>query len=389
MSSRSIEQPAGGRGRLTLLGIGVVILAASIFGLVYGLTAPLIAGDLAALGHGEFVIGLNATMHAVGVLLVAPTLPRLTRRFGTRNLVLAALLASAVLLCLFPAMPTVWLWFPLRILLGVAAEILFVLTETWTAALSTEAIRGRVMAVYTAAMSLGFAGGPAILAVAGTGTEAYLIGAAIPIIALLPLLLPIAKPPPPVEDEPGHPMRFVRLAPIAIGATFLNAAVETAGLSFIPLYAANLGWTEQAGLQLITTLMVGAIVLQLPIGWLIDRFDRERLAILLATLAAVGALFWPWTLALPWLAYGFVFVWGGLFVGIYTVMLTIVGSRFTGSDLVGIYAVMSLAWGLGALVGPTAAGAAMSLSPTLGLPLAIGIGCALFALAALRQRRKG
>jgi hypothetical protein len=40
-----------------------------------------------------------------------------------------------------------------------------------------------------------------------------------------------------------------------------------------------------------------------------------------------------------------VFVWGGLFVGIYTVKLAIVGQRFSGSDLVGIYGIMGFAWG--------------------------------------------
>jgi len=36
------------------------------------------------------------------------------------------------------------------------------------------------------------------------------------------------------------------------------------------------------------------------------------------------------------------FLWGGVFVGIFTLMMTLVGSRFDGADLVGIYAVMGL-----------------------------------------------
>jgi hypothetical protein len=39
-------------------------------------------------------------------------------------------------------------------------------------------------------------------------------------------------------------------------------------------------------------------------------------------------------------------------------MLTIVGSRFKGGELVGIYAVMGMTWGLGALLGPALAGIA-------------------------------
>jgi MFS family permease len=108
--------------------------------------------------------------------------------------------------------------------------------------------------------------------------------------------------------------------------------------------------------------------------------SRPRLVMALAIISALGALVWPWMLSQTWLAFGVVFLWGGIFVGIYTVMLTIVGSRFSGGDLVGVYAIMGLAWGVGALLGPTLVGLAMQLSPGYGLPYAIAAGCALFAV---------
>lgn len=51
---------------------------------------------------------------------------------------------------------------------------------------------------------------------------------------------------------------------MAIAATTLNAALETSGLSFL----------------------VGAIALQLPIGWFGDKWDRVRLVVCLAAAAA-------------------------------------------------------------------------------------------------------
>lgn len=356
-----------------------VIATAAIFGLTYGLSAPLIAVDMAARGAGEGLIGLNAAMHAVGVLLIAPVLPKLAVRFGTRRLMVAALAASALIFALFPLMPGIFWWFPLRLGLGMAAETLFVLSETWTNDLSDEQNRGRMMAIYTATLSLGFAGGPAILSVLGSGSASYFCGSAIVLLAIIPIAGPWILAPTALHPATAKMHQYLKLAPIAIGTTVLNAAVETAGLSFIALYAAGMGWSMERGMQLVSTLMVGAIVLQLPIGWLADRMPPKRLVWILTLLSALGALVWPWMLATPWLAFALVFVWGGLFVGIYTVMLAIVGSRFKGGDLVGIYAVMGLAWGGGALVGPTLVGAAMQLSPMYGLPYAVAAGCALFA----------
>lgn len=370
------------------LSTAAVIATASIFGLTYSLTAPLIALQLAQRGYGEFYIGLNAAMHAVGVLLIAPILPRLAVRFGARGLIVSALISTSVLLMLFPLVPAVWLWFPLRLGFGMGAEILFVMSETWTNELSNDRIRGRTMALYTASLSLGMVGGPALLSVLGATPMAYWVGAAIAAAAVLFVVGPWVTSPPRIEQPGANPLKYFHMAPIAVATTVLNAAIETAGLSFIALYAAGMGWSEAGAMRLISTLMLGAILLQLPIGWLADRVNPRRLALGLALLSAASALIWPWMMATHWLAYTVIFIWGGLFVGIYTVMLTMVGSRFSGSDLVGIYAVMGLAWGGGALLGPSLAGFAMGINPYYGLPAFAAVACGLFSVYMFFSRSK-
>jgi MFS family permease len=131
--------------------------------------------------------------------------------------------------------------------------------------------------------------------------------------------------------------------------------------------------------------MFGAILLQLPIGWLGDRMDRRRLAIILGLVATGGALVWPLVLNHPWIAYPVLFFWGGVFVGIYTLMMAIVGSRFQGADLVGIYAVMGLVWGVGALLGPALAGISMDLLPH-GLPIFAALATLAFTIYAATSR---
>jgi MFS family permease len=365
-----------------------LITVAAIFGLSYGLAAPLIAVDLSRRGFSEFLIGLNAAMYALGVLLVAPFLSNLSAALGPRRLVVAALAGSAFLLVLFPLFPNVWLWFLFRMSLGVVCEILFVLTESWTNELSDDLFRGRIMAIYTGALSLGFAGGPAILSVFGAGKTAFLTGAAIAACPIIFMIGPWLESPPAIVESPVKPLAYLRLAPLSIAATFLNGAVETAGLSFLVLYATRMGWSETSGMRLVSTLLVGAIVMQLPIGWIADRVNRKRWAIILTVLCTLGALAWPRMLGNIPLSFAMIFIWGGLFVGIYTVMLTLVGSRFSGGELIGIYAVMSVAWGLGALAGPATVGWAMEKSPVYGLPYAVAFGCMLLAAFMMFNRRE-
>ncbi|MND67135.1 putative MFS-type transporter YcaD [compost metagenome] len=363
-----------------------VTSTAMIFGLTYSLSAALIALDLDEMGFSEAIIGANAAMHAVGVLCMAFLLPRLSALLGMRLLVIVALAAAALLLGLFPAIPLIWLWFPLRILLGAASETLFVVSETWLNSLSTDENRSKTMGIYTAALSLGFALGPLILSLVGSsGFLPYLIGSALAIIAALLIASPKVSAPPITDKPHGSPLHYLALAPVALAATVLNAAIESAGLSFLPLYAVDLGWNENQATQLMSVMMFGAIVLQIPIGFLGDRMSRQSLLIILAALSAAGAAVWPWALTLPWLTYTLLFVWGGAFVGIYTIMLSVVGSQFKGAQLVGIYASMGLMWGVGALIGPLFAGIAQQYL-THGLPVFVTIACLIFLALALTLR---
>lgn len=367
--------PRGG-----VLALLPVHAAAAMFGLAYGLSAPLIALALHARGVTESLIGANAAMYALGVLSMAPQLPRGIRRWGNWPLLVLGLAVVALTLPAFWLLPWVGAWFVLRFLLGAASETVLVLTETWISAASDDARRATQIAVYTACLSIGFALGPAILSVLDNPSWLpYVIGGVLPLCALAVLAFGRARP---VEvKEPAEPRSLFALvasAPLAMAGTALNAALEAAGLSLLPLYAMRQGWTQDAATLLISTLMLGAIVLQLPIGWLGDRCARRPLILLFSVLSAAGACLWPWVMGVPALAYALLFVWGGLFVGIYTLIVTEVGTRYRGSELVAVYGAMSVAWGAGALIGPLGAGLALDVSPH-GLPWFAVACCGAFA----------
>ncbi len=364
----------------------VVLLAVTIFGLTYGLSAPLIALRLSAAGYSEALIGINAAMHAVGVLLIAPWLPALCRRFTPARLLMGSLISVAGLLALFPLLPS-GSSFALRLLLGMATEVILVVTETWLNQQSVERNRARMLATYTAMLSAGFALGPFILTLQGSGGSAFITAALLAVVAAGTMLTARGLRLNSEIRTPRKLSRWLKLLPLALAATLLNAALEAAGMNLLAIYAMNLGWPEAQATSLITILMVGAIVLQLPIGWLADRLDRQGLIVWLAALSTLGALMWPLALHSLWLARFLLFCWGGVFVGIYTVIITLIGQRFQGAELAGAYAALSVAWGIGALIGPALGGAAMSLT-LHGLPWMAAILCAFFTGFALTQRRR-
>lgn len=368
------------------LGQAVVIGAVMIFGLTYGLSAPLISLRLHTEGYDEWFIGLNAAMHAVGVFAVAPFLPALCQRSTPGALITRSLFAILVLLCLFPFVPLLG-WFALRFLLGVFSEIILVVTETWLNHTTVEQARAKTLAWYTASLSLGYAIGPLLLLIA-PGDIPFYLGGGLALLSAVVLWTSAPPSPPLAEEKVSGILRYIWMAPLAMAATALNAALEAAGLNLLVVYAMQMGWSEQAATELLAVLMVGAIVLQLPVGWLADKYDRHKLLLACAALSTIGALLWPLALNVPLLAWLLMFFWGGVFVAIYTLIITQVGSRWTGSHLAGVYAAMSIMWGVGALIGPSLGGIAMSAF-THGLPYLAALLCGLFFLWALWIDRRG
>ncbi|XUA21136.1 MFS transporter [Citrobacter sp. OP27] len=360
-----------------------IIFSVTVFSLTYGLSSPLLSFKLIQAGMTESMIGINAAMHAVGVFVIAPFLPALFRRVRPATLMLISLGAIAIIFLLFSVV-TLPFWFLLRMGLGMFSEVIMVQTETWLNGSTVERARGKVLALYTAGMSLGFAAGPLILAWTGSdGNLAFYISAVITAIAIG--LIALSGMPRVEHDEDAAEglLRSLKLAALPIMATVLNAAVEMLGMNFLSIYAIKLGWSESASALLISVLMFGAIVLQLPIGWLADKVNRLYLMRALAFIASALAFIWPYILAFHVLSYVMLFIWGGIFVGIYTVAITWVGERFKGSQLAGIYSAMSVAWGAGALTGPLLGGFAMEYS-LHGLPWLTAAMCLCFALFSLR-----
>ena len=140
---------------------------------------------------------------------------------------------------------------------------------------------------------------------------------------------------------------------------------------------------------LLTVLIAGNIVLQIPLGLLAERVSPRLLMLACTGFSLAGAL------ALPWL-FDTIFIWPLVFVlgatayGIYTTVLIELGNRFSGGALVAGNAAFALMWGAGGIVGPPGAGFAMQAFGVDGLPLSLaGMCLALIVFALLRERSRG
>jgi MFS family permease len=360
-----------------------ILASLTAAGLTDGTSYPLFSVLLDRAGHSSTVIGLHAAMPILGTIVTAPFIPLLIRRFGVQATMFGSLALIVVCYLLFPLLPSLSVWFVLRFMVGVGMAVHWIVSETWLNAAATSHRRGLYAGLYATLMSIGFAVGPALLTVIDLDTALpFAIIAGAVVLVGIPLYwarnsMPAIEP----ARSDSH------LWPLAAAPTIFLAALvagvfDASLLSLLVVYGIRTGFTEANALILLTVLGIGTVTLQLPLGWLADKVGRRRLLLVSGVAGAAGAMALPLALGLPSLLWVILFLWGGFFVGLYTIALAELGERFQGPALGGANALFVMSYSVGSLAGPPALGVAMDVFGPNGLPFGLAAACLLFLLVA-------
>jgi MFS family permease len=370
-----------------------VTAAMAVAALIYGLSLPLLALVMDARGVDNLWIGLSAAVQSVGIILVAPYLPKHMSRQGPAVLMLGAILVSLVALLLLPLFTSLASWFVLRFVIGVAGGVLWVCGDTWINAVATERTRGRVVAFYGVAVAGGFSLGPMVASLTGTeGVAPFLVSSAIMLLSALPLLTVIGISPNLRGEQAGGLLHYFLLAQLPMLMGLVYALSEGVLLSFLAIYGKEQGLAEARTLYLVAMIGIGGMVGQLPIGWLADHMSRMLLGALCVLLVVVGSAAIPMVIALPNWNLVLLAVVGAAMMGVYSVGMVIIGEQFKGADLAAAGALYGLMFGAGSILGPVVGGVAGDVLPSHGIPLSIAVMYGLFLpfplIAAFRHRRR-
>jgi len=360
-----------GRGTRRRGLVGVIVTMA-IVNLVYGITFPLLALVLDGQGVSKTLIGLSTVSQAAAILAIAPFAPLLLQRFEPARIMQIVTVVVAVLLLVAGSFPNVWLWFPLRFLIGAFNAMLWIASEALINELAEDRSRGRVIGIYASAGAAGFALGPLLLIFTGSqGLLPFAATSAMVLLASLPLFFAHGHRMQPKGSQTDGLWRLFMLAPVVMLANVAYAAAAESMITFFPLFGMYLGASEAFSLLLISIVGVGSMVLILPLGWLADHVSRMGLLLACVVLTMVGLLLMPHVLHNNLLAVVFFFAFGGVEGMIYALGIILVGERFKGHQLAAASTTFTACWAVGTIAGPFLAGVGMDLWGADKLPLVI------------------
>lgn len=366
------------------------IACVTVFGFALGQMFPLLSLIMEREGVPPDVIGYNTSMQPVGILLSGFIVPPLVHRFGAKPVVVSAAFAAAAIVLCYPFLPIFWAWFGLRVLQGLAVSTLFSISEAWVVHFAEGPYRARIVGIYASVLALSFGLGSYAVALLGTeGLLPFAVGAAVLVLATLPVLL-VREDAMPDEEGDGAVsfFTFAPKAPVLLLAVGVFAVFDAACLGFLPVYGVKMGMSEATAALTLAVLSFGNVGLQILIGWIADKLPKRPVMAALTLVTGVVVALVPSIVDTAWLWVALLIV-GASSVGIYTVALAELGERFTGAELVAGTAAMSTTWGTGALLGALIAGQAMELYGPNGFPYSMAIVLAIFLVAiGVRERFK-
>lgn len=364
---------------------GTLIAALATVGVcdvAFGLALQLQPLLMEARSIPAWLIGVNTSMGALGILLAGPFLPAIIARLGGKSVSLLAICTIVLCLVCMALLPPPYWWLFFRFFLGLATGTLFTVSETWMLTIATDENRGRIMGIYTSMLSVTFAAGPLIIPF--TGIEGFLpwgICIAFVLAGLVPLFLVDVKEA--SEDGgKGSMLGVLQAAPLLFCCIAAATLFDNVIISFFTIFAIRNGVDLGMASTMLAAGIVAGVLFFYPLGLWADRWSKNGVVIVstIATIAACLSMVW---LIKTWLIWAVVVVVFTAAFGVYVVALAMIGDVFKGKDIVAASAAVAAMWGVGGIVGAPIAGRMIDIFGINAFPVTIAAFYAALLLALL------
>ncbi len=357
--------------RAVRIALGGLIALAAGMGIGRFVYTPILPFMVESLGLTKSQAGLIASANYLGYLLGALAASMATLPGGRRNWFLAALLASALTtggMGLSASMP---LLMGLRFVGGIASAFVLVFSSALIFDRLAEAGRSSLSAVYFAGVGCGIVASALLVSgVAAMGFDWPALWYASGIVALLALgaviwLVPGGvelKRPAPVAQGSGIDRRLVALA-VAYGLFGFGYVIAATFISTMVRTSPDLHSIESLVWPVVGLTAAPSVALWY---WIARRLGDGRSFAIACLVEAVGVAM-SVLAASEWAVLLSAALLGGTFMGIASLGF-VNAARLSTADPRRLFALMTAAFGLGQMIGPTFAGVVYDVSGSLLMP---------------------
>jgi MFS family permease len=367
-----------------LSGLGILLGGVGLLGTVVGLRAT-------TAGFANLQIGLVMAGYYAGYIIGTLFVPRLIRNVGHVRCFAAFAALSAAASLGFGLLVDPALWFVLRILSGICVVGIYMVVESWLNEQSAGPHRGRIFSIYMMSTLIALGAGQFLL-LAGDTSELTLFALSAILISLGVVPVAITRVTEPQIDVvvPVQLKQLAQISPLGMVGALSSGIVIGAFWGMAPVFGQRLDLNDGDIALLMSSTILGGVLLQWPIGHISDRIDRRTVLILTSFAAAIASG------TIGYIAIhqhtGLIvssFLYGGLMFTLYSISVAHTNDHLVAGQVLEATRGLLLVFGIGALFGPILAGLAMRILGPAGLPVmsaTIATALALFGVFRITRR---
>jgi MFS family permease len=277
--------PSTTRSSPAIAGVWALFLAFALYQVGNGLQRILLPIRGQAEGIGAGSMGMVMAFHFAGYLIGAKFITRALATVGHIRVfaALASLASTAVLVNAILVTPLSWS--VVYMVSGFCNAGVFVVIESWLNDRASNTTRGMILGLYMMFMMGGTAGGQLLINVGPPqGFELFVLSSVLISAAVIPVTLSASSTPPMTTPESMPVRELYRTIPSAVVGLFLCSFVQSAATSMGAVFGTEAGMSTAKVASFTSVAVVGAVVLQIPLGTLSDRYPRR------GVIAIVGAI---------------------------------------------------------------------------------------------------
>ena len=311
-------------------------------------------------GFSTFEMSIVMSAYFAGFLGGSRVAPEMIRRVGHVRVFAALASFISAILILYPAFAHPVAWALGRVVIGFCFSGVYVTAESRLNNSADNTNRGKALSVYMIVQMFGIVSAQVLLAMGDvSGYALFIVASVLVSISFAPILLSISPTP---AFETAKPMRLktlIQISPLGCFGMFLLGGVFSAQFGMSAVYGVAAGLTIAQISLFVSSIYVGALLMQYPIGWFSDRVDRRLVILIVASLGGVMSLvafsFDQYFSALLVAA----FIIGGTSNPLYSLLIAYTNDYLEADDMASASGGLIFINGMGAIAGPLVTGKMM------------------------------
>ena len=367
----------------------VLFICALIIGIKLGTLIPLLSLILESRGYSNTEIGFNVVAQPLAVILFVRVTPIIIHKIGLAKSIIIAQVFTIILYFTFPVFDTLTSWFVIRFIIGFAGALAWNAFDTWMLSMADDTNRGKIVTIYNTVFVTGFALGPMVLYITGIdGWLPFIVISALSFIAIVPLVTLEIDDPELPEKKTLPVLATIIAAPTIFGAAILCGLDDVMFVSFFPIFMIKNQFAQEIALQYVTITLVGGVMCQPLIGVMLDRFNKRILMNSAVIITFICPIIFSFYLDNFYVMAVSCFIWGGAASGLFSISLTMLGERYSASQVAGATAILVMVFECGSLAGPVVGGRIMDMFGPMGFIYTITSFTFLFLLISIYRTIK-